>query len=139
MTSERDPMLQSLFAEAGQELAGEEFTAQVMTQIGRRKKRKFIGWVCVVLALAVCAWLIATPVQEAVQLLVRGLTASLINIDDHFFAQLLSPINNVMILLALGPDCELLTKEYFMVELLRFGNPASQIRPHRVRWTGVAG
>ncbi len=102
MTSERDPMLQSLFAEAGQELAGEEFTAQVMTQIGRRKKRKFIGWVCVVLALAVCAWLIATPVQEAVQLLVRGLTASLINIDDHFFAQLLSPINNVMILLALG-------------------------------------
>jgi hypothetical protein len=102
MTHDRDPTLQTLFADAEQDLAGEAFTAQVMSQTGKLKHRVVIGWICIGLVSALCAWLLATPLQETVHLLTQSLTVPLITLDEGWLAQTLSPINNITILLALG-------------------------------------
>ncbi len=102
MTEDRDPMLQTLFANAKQDLAGEAFTAKVMKQTDKRKPRAVSGWICVGLVLAPCAWLLATPLQEAVHLLTQSLTLSLIDLNDRWLAQILLPVNSVASLLALG-------------------------------------
>ena len=102
MTDDRDPTLQALFTNARQDLAGEEFTARVMSKADKLKHRAVIGWVCVGLALVSCAWLLAAPLQDSVHLLTQALTLSLINLDDRWLAQILSPMNNVASALALG-------------------------------------
>ena len=43
MNNERDPMLESLFLQAEQKLADEEFTTNVMAGIDRRRRGFFIG------------------------------------------------------------------------------------------------
>ncbi len=100
-----DPTLQTLFANAKQDLAGEAFTTQVMSQT-KLKHSADIGRIGVGLVLASCAWLLATPLQDAVQLLTQSLTlsliVSLIDLDDRWLAQILSPVNNIASLLALG-------------------------------------
>lgn len=101
-----DPTLQTLFANAKQDLAGETFTAQVMSQTDKVNHRAVIGRISVGLVLAPCAWLLATLLQDAVQLLTQSLTlsliVSLIDLDDRWLAQILSPVNNIASLLALG-------------------------------------
>lgn len=42
MTDERDPALQSLFAEARQDLPADVFTAGVMSEIDRLKRRAIV-------------------------------------------------------------------------------------------------
>jgi hypothetical protein len=73
-----------------------------MSQIARRKRRAVIAWICVGLTLITSAWLIATPIQDAVYLLTQGLTLALIDLDNRWLAQLLLPVNNVAGVLALG-------------------------------------
>ncbi len=102
MTDDRDPMLQTLFANAEQDLAGEAFAAQVMSKTGKLRRGAVVGWVCAGLVLAACAWLLATPLQDTVHLLTQNLTLSLISLDDLLLAQVLSPLNNVAFVVALG-------------------------------------
>lgn len=107
MTDERDPTLQTLFEAAQQDLAGEAFTSQVMSQTVKRNYRAVMGWICVGLVVAPCAWLVATPLQDAVHLLTQRLSpllsvVSLIDLDDHWPTQILTPVNNIASLIALG-------------------------------------
>ncbi len=95
---DRDSTLQTLFAEAEKDLAGEAFTVQVMTGTEKLKRRAFIGRIFVGLVIA----LLAIPLEDAVHLLSENLVSSVIDLDDRLLAQILSPLNNVGALLALG-------------------------------------
>ena len=101
MTDDRDPTLQALFASAEQDLAREAFTAQLMLRVDKLKRRKIMTWICIDLLLVACAWLLATPLQTAVNFLIPGLSTSLIGLDNRLLAELLLPVNNVASLLAL--------------------------------------
>lgn len=102
MNDERDPKLQAIFAEAEQELPSAEFTAAVMAKTRKARVGRLVVWVCIALAVAICAWLLALPLQGAVHLLMERLTAPLIELSDPQLGQMLSPFNNAMILLGLG-------------------------------------
>ena len=95
MTDDRDPLLQKLFAEARQDLAGEQFTAQVMAKTKILKYRNLAGGIAALLVALVLAWLFALPLQEFAQLITRFLAISLLDLGDSWLAWLLSPINNV--------------------------------------------
>jgi hypothetical protein len=105
MTDDRDPTLRTLFANAKQDLAGEAFTTQVMSQT-KLKHSAVIGRIGVGLVLAPCAWLLATLLQDVVHLLTQSITlsliVSLIDLDDRWLAQMLSPVNNIASLIAFG-------------------------------------
>lgn len=106
MTDDRDPTLRVLFADATQDFAGAAFTAQVMAQTKLRYSA-VAGRIGVSLVLASCAWLLATPLQDAVHLVAQNLAplsmvVSLIDVDNRWLAQMLSPVNNIASMTALG-------------------------------------
>lgn len=101
MTDDRDPLLQSLFAETEQELDGETFTSQVMAQTRFLRYRAVAGLCCLALVLVGCAWLLAIP-QEFAQFVAQVLSKSLINLGDGWIAWLFLPINNIGSLLVIG-------------------------------------
>ncbi|MCZ6501053.1 MAG: hypothetical protein O6945_00900 [Gammaproteobacteria bacterium] len=102
MTDDRDPLLQTLFAEAQRELDGEAFTAHVMARTRSQRYQVIAGWFGVALVLAACTWLLALPIQEFAQLIVQGLAITLIDLGDSWLAWLFSPVNNIAGLLVLS-------------------------------------
>lgn len=102
MTFDGDPTLENLFDVARQDLSEEAFTMQVMSQIDRLRRRAVIGWSCVGLVLAICAWLLSEPILDVVFLTTQILPQSLIELDDRWPAQLLTPVNSIASLVAIG-------------------------------------
>jgi len=102
MSTDRDPGLQALFDSAREELPLGAFTEQVMSQIDTARRRSIVFWSCVGLVVAVVGWFLAAPVQDTVNLLTQMLPESLIDVEDEFMAQLLSPVNSVAVPIALG-------------------------------------
>lgn len=102
MTADRDPALQELFDVAKQDLAGEAFVTQVMSQIDSLRTRVMVGWICVGLVLAPIAWLLSGPLLVATDLAMQILPESLIELDNRWLAKLLSPVNSVAGIVGLG-------------------------------------
>lgn len=102
MTIDRDPALESLFADADQNLAGDTFTAAVMTQVDSQRRRIVYGWIGICLALFASALLLSAPLQNAVNLLTQILPVSLIDLGDQWLAQVLAPVNSVATPIGLG-------------------------------------
>jgi len=102
MTDDRDPGLQKLFDTAGQDIAPDAFTKDVMSEIDGLRRRAIIAWSLVGLALIPCMWLISVPVLDATHLLTEILPKNLIEVDDQLMAQLLSPVNSIAGLFGLG-------------------------------------
>ena len=102
MTVDRDPKLQELFDVATQTMPEEPFVADVMSQVDRARRKAVIVWIGVGLVLIACLWLLAAPVQDAVQLLTQALSISLVDLGDRWLARIISPANSVAGLVALG-------------------------------------
>ncbi len=102
MTEDRDPLLQTLFADAQRDLDGEAFTAHVMAGTRNQRYQVIAGLFSVALVLAACVWLLALPLQEFAQLIVQGLAITLIDLGDSWLAWLFSPINNIAALLIIS-------------------------------------
>jgi hypothetical protein len=100
MTDERDPLLQSLFADAQHDLDEEAFTAAVMARTRFVRYRRVAPWIGFVLMLAAGAWYLTVPLEVA-QLIAQALTTTLINLGDGWLAWIFSPINNIAALLVL--------------------------------------
>ncbi len=96
MTQEtRDTTLQTLFANAEQDLVEETFTSQVMSQTDTLKRNKLIGRIGLGLMLA----LLALPLQDMALVLMQ---IPLIDLGDGWLTQILAPLNSVGSLLSLG-------------------------------------
>ena len=102
MTDERDPALQALFAETDRDLPAEAFVAGVIERADRQKRRAIVVRILAGLLVAVCAWLLASPLQEGAALLTRGLATPLLDPGNPLLGQLLLPVNSVAGLVALA-------------------------------------
>ena len=101
MTDDRDPLLQTLFADAQQDLDGEAFSARVMVQTRNMRYRIAAGFFCFVMVLATGAWFLAIP-QELALLVAQVLTSALIDLGDSWVAWVLAPVNNIGSLLVIS-------------------------------------
>lgn len=102
MTTDQDPLLHSLFAIAEQDMSGEPFTTEVMSQIDRQRRSAIIVWICVGLVLLACLWLISAPLLNAINLATQVLPRSLVELDDRWLARILSPVNSIGAVVAFG-------------------------------------
>ena len=102
MTDDRDPELQALFASAEEDLPGEAFAAGVMAGTRRVNRWKILVRVAAALAVIVCAWIVYLPAQDAVSLMMHGLTAPLIAVQNPLISQLLLPLNSAAFPIALA-------------------------------------
>ena len=101
MTNDRDPLLQSLFDTARQELAEDAFTDQVISRIDGLRLRAVFGWAGVGLILIVFAGLITGPLTSVVVLASQVLPDSLFEVENRWLAQLLAPANSIAGLVAI--------------------------------------
>ena len=101
MSADHDPFLESLFAEAEQDLRDADFTALVMSRIRRRNARTLLGWVTAGVALVIVTWFLAPSLGEFGRLATQALTSDLFDLGDNWPAWLLAPVNNIGSLLVL--------------------------------------
>ena len=95
MTTERDALIESLFDDANENLAPDDFAARVMLDIDRARRRSLAGWAFVGLAAVACAWMLSGPLLQAVNLGLQVLPESLFEVDDRIVAAILAPLNSV--------------------------------------------
>ena len=95
MTDNKDPYLQTLFADAQRDLEGEVFVDKVMAKTRFSRFRLPVMLSAVALALLICALLLTSSLQAFALLLARGLTTTLIDLGDGWIAWFLSPANTV--------------------------------------------
>lgn len=95
MTDDRDPFLESLFAEAESELDGRQFTAQAIAQPQKLKQRLLAAGAGIALLIALCAWILAIPVQEFSLLLTQVLSTPLFDPGETSVSWILVPVNNL--------------------------------------------
>ena len=98
MTEDRDPLLQTLFAEAHQELDGEVFISGVLDQIRSQRNPLVAG----ALLFAAAAWIFALPLLEIAQLITTALSITLVDLGQGWIFWILSPINNIASVLVLA-------------------------------------
>ena len=90
----KDPGLAALFADADEELRGEEFAASVQQQMTRR--RSSLQWIRIGAfgVVALILWLLSGPLIQFSGWLVEFLTMPLIDTGDSFIADMASPLNS---------------------------------------------
>lgn len=95
MTDERDPLLESLFAQARVEVQANDFDEKVMAKVERRRRNVLIGRVALVALLVVFEFLLSAPLQNSVGMAVETLSASLIEISNEWLAVFVAPLNSI--------------------------------------------
>lgn len=105
MTIDRDATLEKLFDVARQDFSRDAFADRLMAQIDMQRRRTVTAWAGVGVVLAICAWLLAQPILDVIVLTTQILPRSLIELDNRWLAQILSPVNSIasaVVLLFLG-------------------------------------
>ncbi len=105
MNEEHDPLLDSLFAAASEELAGDDFLTAVMARIENRKRRLTLTRLGIVALLVALELVLSSPLQHTVGLVTGLLASDLYQFNNEWIAFVLAPINSlagVLGLLLLG-------------------------------------
>ena len=105
MTEHRDPVLQSLFAVEPTAPNGKD--AQVFTAGVMAKTRRFVYKVAgvlsaVLVAMLLCIWIFAIPLQEVVQLVTQTVSATLFDLGDGWLSWVAAPVNNIASLIVIS-------------------------------------
>ena len=101
MNDERDPLLETLFVQAERELTDEQFTADVMSGIRKRRHNVLAGRLSVVALLIALELLLNAPLQNSVGIFAQALTAGLFKVDNEWLAYAVGPLNSLAGLLGM--------------------------------------
>ena len=102
MTDNQDQLLQSMFAEARQDLDGEALTARIMTKTRRLLYLLAAGGLSLALVLLAGTWLIfGIPLLEFALLISQVLTMGLLDLGEGWLALVFMPVNNIASLIVI--------------------------------------
>ena len=100
MSEERDPYLQSLFAEQD-ELDHADFLSDFQQEIQRLERLRWLSAALLGAVLILILWLMSEPLYVLGVSLTLSLTAPIIEMGDGLISLMLSPVNNVASILIL--------------------------------------
>lgn len=95
MSDERDPLLESLFAQASDELNDIDFVEKVMAQVAKRRRNVLLGRIGLVLLVVAFEFLLSAPLQNSVGLMAQALSTSLLDVGNEWLAVIVAPLNSV--------------------------------------------
>ena len=102
ITDNQDQLLQSVFAEARQDLHDEALTSRVMAKTRRILYLLAAGALSIAVVLLAGAWLIfGMPLLEFAVLISQFFTMALIDLGEGWLALVLMPVNNIASLLVI--------------------------------------
>lgn len=103
ITDQQDQLLQSVFAEAQQDLDGEALTSQVMAKTRRVLYMLAAGILFLAVVVVTGAWLMfGMPLLEFAVLISQFLTMTLFELGEGWLALVFTPLNNIASLLVVG-------------------------------------
>lgn len=102
MNNDYDPRLQALFTEAQEALDRDGFTRSVLERVDRERRRALLAWSAFGLVGISLLALLAKPVFAAFAMATQLLPVSLVDIETEWLRMLLSPINSIAAVIALG-------------------------------------
>ena len=99
MSNERDPMLESLIAEAALNqtpaTAENDFIDGIMASIDSRRRNVLLGRIGIVVSIVLFELLLSSPLQNSVGVFTAALSTSLFDLNGGWIATLVEPINSV--------------------------------------------
>lgn len=95
MKQERDPVLETLFAQTAQDLVDDGYTAQVMQKVERRRRYVTAGRVAIVAAIFGFDLLLSSPLQHSLGAFAQVLATPLVDVQNEWLASLLAPLNSI--------------------------------------------
>jgi hypothetical protein len=96
MTNNQDQLLQTVFAEARQDLDGTAFTARIMSRTRKFLYLLALGGIAFAGMLLTGAWLIfGMPLLEFAVMISNVLTTTLLDLGEGWLALVFTPINNI--------------------------------------------
>lgn len=95
MKAERDPLLESLFEQAEENLVDSDFTNDVLNHVKSRRKRIVTGRVTVIVMLIALEVLLESPIQQSLGVVAESLGRSLFDIEHEWLGFILGPINSI--------------------------------------------
>ena len=101
MTEDRDPFLQTLFAEDQNPLPADDFVDAVMERTSRLKRNLYLVFVALVAGFFAIALVAGWPMLELASTLSGVLGMELVNFGDSATSWILLPINNLATILVL--------------------------------------
>ncbi len=101
MTDDRDPYLQTLFAEDQPSLPAEDFVDAVMARTYRLKRNLYVTFGTLVAAFFATAWFAGWPLLSIISSLGGILGMELVSFGDSTIGWVLLPVNNLATILAL--------------------------------------
>ena len=107
MNDERDPLLETLFAEAERDLTDNEFTTEVMVGVRKRRFNVMAGRLAVVAFLVALELVLNAPLQNSVGTFTDAMSAGLFQLENEWLAYAVGPLNSLagligMVLLGLN-------------------------------------
>lgn len=99
--SDDDQFLRTLFAEQVPAVADNGFENSLMAAVARSARRRRWQWWVVDVAAVLLVWLLAEPLQTAVEWLMPWVVASVVELGDSPWALLLQPVNSIASVVAL--------------------------------------
>lgn len=95
MSDDRDPFLESLFAQTSVELNEDNFIERVMATVEKRRRNILIGRIGFVVLLVVLDLLLSAPLQNSVGAVTQALSTSLLDISNEWLAVIVAPLNSI--------------------------------------------
>ena len=95
MNNDRDPLLESLFAQTDCDLAEDDFNAQVMAHVERRRRNVLLGRLAIVALLIALEVLLSAPLQNTVGLFTQVLSTTLVELENEWLALVVAPLNSI--------------------------------------------
>ena len=101
MSDSRDPIIESLFAQAKQELTDNQFTERLIANIERRRRHVLMGRLAIVVMIVVLEVLLSAPLQSSIGAVTQVLSTSLLELNNEWAAAAFSPLNSLAGLLGM--------------------------------------
>ena len=95
MTDERDPLIESLFAEAEQDFSDDEFVASCMQGVHRRSRRVIASRIAIAVLIIAFELALDAPLKNSVGALASALGTNLYQFDNEWLAFIMTPVNSI--------------------------------------------
>ncbi|MGI9234806.1 MAG: hypothetical protein ACR2RD_14325 [Woeseiaceae bacterium] len=95
MSNERDPVLESLFAQADVELNKNDFAGQVMAMVEKRRRNVLLGRVAFLALLVAFEFILSAPLQNSIGAATEAMSMSLLDVSNEWLAVIVAPLNSI--------------------------------------------
>lgn len=95
MTEDRDPFLQTIFAENQQQLDDEEFVHSVVQRTTLLKRNLLLTFASSILLLLLLSWIFSWPLLGLAMVFTSTLSTELFALGNGAIAWMLTPVNNL--------------------------------------------